>query len=100
MRYCSYCKQKVDEDSLSCRYCGEEIISEEAAKWYFSVWLFITVFICIGPLAFPLLWFNPRSKISLKIIVTIFLTILWLAGAIVANMFLRDYLSQMSAILK
>lgn len=40
-------------------------------KWYFKTYVLITAFLCVGPLALPLLWFNPRFNLRNKIIITV-----------------------------
>ena len=45
-------------------------------KWYFKTYVVVIAFLCIGPLALPLLWFNPRLSLVKKIIVTVILIIL------------------------
>ena len=39
-------------------------------KWYFKTSSVIVAFLFIGPLALPLVWFNPRFSRRTKIIVT------------------------------
>ena len=50
-----------------------EIKAQE--KWYFKTSIFIIAILSVGPLALPLLWFNPRfswkSKITISAIVII-----------------------------
>lgn len=52
-------------------------------KWYFKISMVIITFLCIGPFALPLVWFNPRFKIITKIVVTAITIILsyylWIA---------------------
>jgi hypothetical protein len=47
---------------------------EEA--WYFKTSTLIVAFLCVGPLALPLLWFNPRYDNKVKIIASILIIIL------------------------
>ena len=44
-------------------------------KWYFKTSTFVVAFLCIGPLALPLLWINPHYSLKKKIIVTIITSI-------------------------
>ncbi len=39
-------------------------------KWYFKTSSIITAFLLVGPLALPLVWFNPRFSRRTKIIVS------------------------------
>jgi len=45
-------------------------------KWYFKVSTLIIAFLCVGPLALPLIWINPRFSHKTKIIITIVVIIL------------------------
>lgn len=44
-------------------------------KWYFKIKILVIALLIAGPLALPLLWFNPRIKKSHKIIWTIILLV-------------------------
>lgn len=39
-------------------------------KWYFKTYVYVAAFLCIGPLALPLVWINPRYNILKKITIT------------------------------
>lgn len=43
----------------------------DPSKWYFRTYAFILAFLCVGPLALPLVWINPRYKRSKKIFITL-----------------------------
>jgi hypothetical protein len=45
-------------------------------KWYFKTSSLIIVFLCVGPLALPMLWFNPRFSKKTKTIISIIVIIL------------------------
>ena len=40
-------------------------------KWYHSSGSIIVSFLCVGPLALPLVWFNPRFNRVTKIVITV-----------------------------
>ncbi|MCX5667774.1 MAG: hypothetical protein NTY34_05650 [Candidatus Omnitrophica bacterium] len=46
-------------------------MSLDPSKWYFKTYAFVTAFLCVGPLALPLVWINPRYKRSKKIFITV-----------------------------
>ena len=48
---------------------------ENYTKWYFKTSSIITAFLLVGPLALPLVWFNPRFSRRTKIIVS-FVTVI------------------------
>lgn len=43
----------------------------DPSKWYFRTYVFVLAFLCVGPVALPLVWINPRYKRSKKIIITV-----------------------------
>ena len=43
----------------------------DPSKWYFKTYAFVLAFLCVGPLALPLVWINPRYKRSKKIFMTV-----------------------------
>lgn len=58
----------------------------QETKWYFKTSCIITAFLCVGPLALPLVWLNPRFSQKTKIIVTIITIILsWYLGLLLIN---------------
>jgi hypothetical protein len=58
----------------------------QETKWYFRTSLIVTAFLCVGPLALPLVWFNPRFSQKTKIIVTIIVIILsYYLGSLLIN---------------
>jgi hypothetical protein len=66
-----------------CPYCGKEFEEQiqPKKKWYFTTYWVVIAFLCFGPLALPLVWFNPRYKTITKWIVTILAIIItiWLS---------------------
>jgi len=58
----------------------------QETKWYFKTSLIVTAFLCVGPLALPLVWLNPRFSRKTKIVVTIITIILsWYLGSLLIN---------------
>ncbi len=47
------------------------MINRPNEPWYFRNSVIAIAFICVGALALPLVWFNPRFSVKTKIIVTI-----------------------------
>ena len=44
---------------------------QPALPWYFKTSMIVIVFLCVGPLALPMVWFHPRYKLFTKIWVTV-----------------------------
>ena len=47
-----------------------------ASKWYFKTSVFVVALLCVGPLALPLLWFNPRFNARTKILISLAVLVL------------------------
>ncbi len=70
------------QTSASIPGCAERLSKKNEQKWYFKISVFIIAFLCVGPIALPLVWINPRlsraSKIIISLIVTILSYCLWI----------------------
>ena len=99
MKKCSFCAEEIDDQAIKCRFCGSELVKKGNERWYSKTSLLVIALLCVGPLALPLLWFNPRFKNSSKIIITIIVIILSYFLAIEAAKSLKtltQYYRQMS----
>jgi len=54
--------------------------------WYFTSSFFIVAFLCIGPFALPIVWFNPRYNKKTKAVISIIvIAVSFLLGLVLAN---------------
>ncbi len=105
LKKCPFCAELIQPEAVKCRHCGEFLDGSgrtgrkpRAKQWYFSTSSVVVALLCLGPIALPLIWLNPRYKPATRAIITVIVLVVTALCVYLMKVMYQQFFDQLQAL--